>query len=497
MRVLIIGSGGREHALAWKLKQSPLVSEILAAPGNGGTASPAVNIPLEAGNVAGLTAFALSRKIDLVVPGPELPLTLGIADAMSEAGIACFGPGAACARLEGSKSFAKSVMLAAGVPTAKAGVFSREEEALAFARGLGPPVVIKADGLAAGKGVIIAGNDEELREALADMLRRGRFGEAGRSVVVEECLRGEEVSLLCFCDGEKALPLPSAQDHKRVFDGDRGPNTGGMGAYSPAPALPDGELEAMADLTVRPVLAEMARRGTPYRGILYAGLMLTRNGPYVLEYNVRFGDPECQPLLMRLESDLAELMTACIAGRLDGQTLRIRREAALGVVLAAAGYPGDYPTGMPIEGIAAAECLGEIQVFQAGTRLDGGIPVASGGRVLCVTARRPDLDSARRTKDSLSPPRDNPRHTGQPLHHRASPLFAGTTSGVTGTAPVRGASLRHSWDNPLGMKLYLVTRAGKGRQGLTEQTVRDKWAVQPRLGGRKLFPMPGRNWGRG
>ena len=292
MRILIIGSGGREHALAWKLKQSPEADEIFVAPGNGGTASLARNLPISEGDVPALVAFAREHHVDFVVPGPELPLTLGVVDAMTEAGIPCFGPVAACARLEGSKAFAKEIMQAAGVPTAACGVFSDRKSAGAFAAKHGAPLVIKADGLAAGKGVVIAMTEHDIDAALDDMFS-GRFGAAGQTVVMEEFLRGEEVSLLCFCDGERALPLPSAQDHKAAYDGDRGPNTGGMGAYSPAPVLPDDELERMADLTVRPVLREMARRGTPFRGILYAGLMMTDDGPRVLEYNVRFGDPEC------------------------------------------------------------------------------------------------------------------------------------------------------------------------------------------------------------
>ncbi len=394
MRVLIVGSGGREHALAWKLKQSPLVREIFVAPGNGGTAGVAVNVPLKDSDVPGLVAFAREKGVDLVIPGPELPLTLGIVDAMTAAGIPCFGPDAACARLEGSKAFAKAVMRDAGVPTAAAGVFADKAEAAAFVRQQGAPLVIKADGLAAGKGVIIAQTEAEALAALDEMFTARRFGGAGDTVVIEEFLRGEEVSLLCFCDGLTALPLPSAQDHKAVFDNDEGPNTGGMGAYSPAPILPDARLEAMTDLAVRPVLREMARRGTPYRGILYAGLMITADGPKVLEYNVRFGDPECQPLLMRLESDLAAIILACLRGELASQRLALRPEAALGVVLAARGYPGDYAKGMEIAGLAEAEAGGAV-VFQAGTALEGGRVVSSGGRILCVTALGAGLAEAK------------------------------------------------------------------------------------------------------
>ena len=395
MRILVVGSGGREHALVWKLSQSPLVDEIFVAPGNGGTASSAVNVSVRDGDVPALADFAREHHIDLVVPGPELPLTLGIVDAMNEAGIACFGPSAACARLEGSKAFAKEVMDAAGVPTAAYGVFTDPVQARAFVRAHGAPLVVKADGLAAGKGVIIARTEAEALDALDAMFTGPRFGEAGDTVEVEEFLEGEEVSLLCFCDGLTALPLPSAQDHKAAFDGDQGPNTGGMGAYSPAPVLPDAELERLTDLTVRPVLRHMAERGTPFRGILYAGLMMTAAGPKVLEYNVRFGDPECQPLLMRLRSDLADLMLAGARGELASRRLELRPEAALGVVLAADGYPGDYPKGMVIEGLDEAEAVDGVRVFQAGTRRDGDRLLASGGRVLCVTALGADLAEAR------------------------------------------------------------------------------------------------------
>ncbi len=396
MNILIIGSGGREHALAWKFRQSPDVEKIFAAPGNGGTASIAENIPLRDSDIDGLVDFAKKNSIDLVVPGPELPLTLGITDAMEKAGIPCFGPNAACARLEGSKSFAKEVMKTAGVPTADAGIFTDLESARKFASGHKAPLVIKADGLAAGKGVIIAMNSDEVEAALDLMFKDKAFGHASETVLMEEFLVGEEVSLLCFCDGKHALPLPSAQDHKRVFDGDRGPNTGGMGAYSPAPILPDSDLEKMTDIAVRPILAEMERRGTPFKGILYAGLMITADGPKVLEYNVRFGDPECQPLLMRLKSDLAGLMVASRNGTLDRCRLEIDGRAALGVVLTSRGYPGSYPKGMPIEGIGLAEKDGGAAVFQAGTRKEGDRILASGGRILCVTALGEDLAQAQR-----------------------------------------------------------------------------------------------------
>ena len=385
MRVLIIGSGGREHALSWKIAKGGKAERIYCAPGNGGTAQEGENIPLKDSDVAGLVAFAKENAIDFVIPGPELPLTLGVVDAMRQEGIRCFGPSKWCAQLEGSKAFAKDIMQKAGVPTAACGVFTELEAARAFVEEKGAPIVIKADGLAAGKGVIVAQTKEEALDAL-DRIMGGVFGEAGSRVVIEEFLVGEEVSLLAFCDGTTALPLPSAQDHKAVFDGDTGPNTGGMGAYSPAPILPDTDLEKMADLAIRPILKEMARQGHPFTGILYAGLMMTEDGPKVLEYNVRFGDPECQPLLMRLESDLLDVMGACIDGRLADVKLALRPESALGVVIAAEGYPGDYPKGMEIKGIDVVDALPDTKVFQAGTKREGSRTLSSGGRVLCVTA---------------------------------------------------------------------------------------------------------------
>ncbi len=385
MRVLIIGSGGREHALSWKIAKGGKAERIYCAPGNGGTAQEGENIPLKDSDVAGLVAFAKENAIDFVIPGPELPLTLGVVDAMRQEGIRCFGPSKWCAQLEGSKAFAKDIMQKAGVPTAACGVFTELEAARAFVEEKGAPIVIKADGLAAGKGVIVARPKADANAALGRIMGGG-FGEAGSRVVIEEFLVGEEVSLLAFCDGTTALPLPSAQDHKAVFDGDTGPNTGGMGAYSPAPILPDADLEKMADIAIRPILKEMARQGHPFTGILYAGLMMTEDGPKVLEYNVRFGDPECQPLLMRLESDLLDVMGACIDGRLADVKLALRPESALGVVIAAEGYPGGYPKGMEIKGIDVVDALPDTKVFQAGTKREGSRTLSSGGRVLCVTA---------------------------------------------------------------------------------------------------------------
>ena len=386
MRVLVIGSGGREHALVWKLKQSPLVDEVYAAPGNGGTAREgAVNIDIRADDIAGLVTFARREEIGLVVPGPELALTLGITDAMKEAGIPCFGPDGYCARLEGSKAFAKNIMQRAGVPTAACAVFEDLDAARTHVQKVGAPLVVKADGLAAGKGVVVAQTTEEALAALDDIMGRKAFGAAGSRVVIEECLIGEEASFLCLCDGLRAVPLPSAQDHKAVYDGDKGPNTGGMGAYSPAPILPDEDAERMADLVARPILRELAKDGHPFVGVLYAGLMMTADGPKVLEYNTRFGDPECQPLLMRLDGDLVDIMQAALAGDLSAVPVRQKPESALGVVVCAKGYPQSYPKGMPIEGLDEAEADGA-KVFHSGTVIENGVCKANGGRVLCVTA---------------------------------------------------------------------------------------------------------------
>lgn len=395
MRVLVIGSGGREHALVWKLKQSPLVDDVYAAPGNGGTAREgAININIPADDIAGLVTFARREEIGLVVPGPELALTLGITDAMKEAGIPCFGPDAYCARLEGSKAFAKDVMRRAGVPTATCAVFDDLDAARAHVRAVGAPLVVKADGLAAGKGVVVARTSEEALAALDEIMGRKAFGKAGSRVVIEECLIGEEASFLCLCDGLRAVPLPSAQDHKAVYDGDKGPNTGGMGAYSPAPVLPDEDAERMADLVSRPILRQLAEDGHPFVGVLYAGLMMTADGPKVLEYNTRFGDPECQPLLMRLDGDLVEIMQAALAGDLSAVPVRQKPESALGVVICARGYPQSYPKGMPIEGLDEAEADGA-KVFHSGTVVENGVCKANGGRVLCVTALGKTLKEAR------------------------------------------------------------------------------------------------------
>ncbi|NDY58266.1 phosphoribosylamine--glycine ligase [Desulfovibrio sulfodismutans] len=395
MRVLLVGSGGREHALAVKLRQSPGVTELFIAPGNGGTAEMGQNVPLADSDVAGLAAFARETGVELVVAGPELPLTLGLSDAMAEAGIPCFGPDRFAAGLEGSKAFAKEIMREAGVPTADFRAFTDPAAACAYIEAKGAPLVVKADGLAAGKGVVVAGTVEEAKAAVADMMVKKIFGPAGETVIVEEALSGEEASFLAFCDGERCVPLSACQDHKAAFDGDTGPNTGGMGAYCPAPILPESEYGRMADRVIVPIMRTLAAKGHPFRGVLYAGLMMTDKGPMVLEYNVRFGDPECQPLLMRLRGDLAEILLACATGSLNEAMVGWSRQSAVCVVMAASGYPGNYPKGMEITGIEAAQADPEVTVFQAGTRRDGERLVTSGGRVLGVTALGADLARAK------------------------------------------------------------------------------------------------------
>lgn len=397
MRILIIGSGGREHALAWKLSQSPLKPEIFIAPGNGGTKDFGQNIPLDVSDNEAIIKIIQEEKIDFVIPGPELPLVNGIVDECKKLGIRCFGPTKYAAQLEGSKIFTKNLLKEAGVPTADFAEFNELEPAKEYVRKLGLPLVIKADGLAAGKGVVVAQTEDEAFEALDDMMGNKIFGSAGEKIIIEEALIGEEASFLVFCQGDSVIALPSAQDHKAAYDGDKGPNTGGMGAYSPAPVLPESRYDEMIELAIKPVLKTLADRGHPFSGILYAGLMMTQEGPKVLEYNVRFGDPECQPLLMRLDGDLLEIMLACAEGKLAGHSLPLKKEAALCVVMAAEGYPSDgYKKGMEITGLKEAEALvpGKIKVFEAGTSFKDGKRLSTGGRVLGVTALGADLKEA-------------------------------------------------------------------------------------------------------
>ena len=392
MNVLLLGSGGREHALAWKLAQSPLLDTLYAAPGNPGIGHHAALVPLALDDQGGIVDFATQAEIGLVVIGPEQPLVEGLADALRTAGIAVFGPSAAAARLEGSKGFTKALCDRAGVPTAAYESFTDAGQAKLALPRFGLPVVIKADGLAAGKGVVIAATAAEANQAIDEMIG-GRFGAAGASLVIEQFLEGEEVSFFALSDGETVVPFGSAQDHKRVGDGDTGPNTGGMGAYSPARVLTP-ELEArVMDEIVRPSVAAMAKAGTPFSGVLFAGLMLTATGPQLIEYNVRFGDPECQVLMLRLGEDLLPLLLAAATGTLEDRAVAWTDEAALSVVMAANGYPATPRTGGAIGGIDAAEA-GGAHVFHAGTRTESSGVVAAGGRVLAVTAAAPDVAQA-------------------------------------------------------------------------------------------------------
>ena len=395
MRVLVVGSGGREHALCWAIAASPLLTKLWCAPGNPGIAQVAETVPIGVMDFSGLVAFARDHAIDLVVPGPEAPLVAGLTDAMMAAGIACCGPTAEAARLEGSKSFTKEVCDAVGIPTALWERFDDAAAAHEFVRRRGAPIVVKADGLAGGKGVVVAATLEEAEAAISDFMEAGRYGEAGRSVVIEEFLEGEEVSLFALCDGIHAIPLGSAQDHKRVGDGDTGANTGGMGAFAPTPALPGVQEHAAMESIVRPALAELHHRGTPFRGVLYAGLIMTADGPKLIEFNVRFGDPECQVLMLRLKSDLLPALVAACDGELAAFDLRWRDEAAIAVVMAARGYPGDPVRHTAIRGLEAAAAVPGVQIFHAGTEVLDGRLVSTGGRVLTVCATGTDLHAAR------------------------------------------------------------------------------------------------------
>jgi phosphoribosylamine--glycine ligase len=380
-----LGSGGREHALAWKMAASPLVDRLFCAPGNAGIAREAECIDLNIADHASIIAFCRSHGIDFVVVGPEGPLCAGIVDDLDAAGVKAFGPSAAAARLEGSKGFTKDLCRANGIPTAAYERFDDADRAKAYARARGAPIVVKADGLAAGKGVVVAASLTEA-EAAIDMILGGDLGDAGAELVIEEFLDGEEASFFALCDGVNALPLASAQDHKRVYDGDKGPNTGGMGAYSPAPIVDAAMSARIMDEFVLPTLRAMTAMGAPYKGVLYAGLMIGANGPKLIEYNVRFGDPECQVLMPRLMSDLVPGLLASRDGVLKSVDLHWYSEAALTVVMAARGYPGSYAKGSVIEGLDAAGAVQGVEIFHAGTREDGGRTLANGGRVLNVSA---------------------------------------------------------------------------------------------------------------
>jgi len=395
VKVLVVGGGGREHALCWKIRQSPLCTDLVCAPGNPGIEKVARLAPVAAEDVEGLVRLAVAERIDLVVVGPEKPLSLGLADALEKAGIACFGPSREAAQMESSKAFAKGVMERAGIPTAAFGVFEDPAEAKAFSRSHGGKVAVKADGLAAGKGVVVTDTVADAEAAIDEMLVGKAFGAAGARVVIEEKLEGEEASLIALVDGERFVMLAPAQDHKRVGEGDTGPNTGGMGAYSPTPAVSAADLRTIAERVLAPAVAQLKAEGKPFRGALYAGLMMTKDGPKVIEFNARLGDPETQPILARLDSDLLPALAAAARGDLRGVELRFSEKPALTVVMAAAGYPASVRTGDRIEGLDEVHEDEDLVVFHAGTARKDGAVVTSGGRVLGVTARGATLEEAR------------------------------------------------------------------------------------------------------
>ncbi len=394
MKILVIGGGGREHALVWKIAQSPRVRKIYCAPGNAGIAETAECIPIQPTNIQSLAAFAKREEIGLTVVGPEAPLTLGIVDAFREAGLRIFGPAKAAAQIEGSKIFAKKMMEKYGIPTAEAQVFTDADMAVEYVRRQGTPVVVKADGLAAGKGVVVAQTEKEAVDAIRMMMVERAFGEAGTRVIIEEFLEGEEASCLVFTDGKAIVPMPLSKDHKRVFDGDKGPNTGGMGAYSPVPTISKAMYETILTDIVGSAIKGFAQEGCPYEGVLYTGLMITPAGPKVLEFNCRFGDPEAQPVLGRLETDIVEVLEAVVDKRLETVAVRWSDKAAVCVVIASEGYPDPYQTGKVISGLEEAKALKDVVVFHAGTAADKGRIVTAGGRVLGVTALGTDIREA-------------------------------------------------------------------------------------------------------
>ena len=395
MKVLIIGGGGREHALARAIAKSPLLSELVCAPGNAGIEEIARCVTIDATDHGAVIAFCRAERIDYVVIGPELPLVAGLADDLNAAGIECFGPSAAAARLEGSKGFTKELCRKNSIPTGQYERFFDARRAIDYVESVGAPIVVKADGLAAGKGVTVAMTKDVALAAIDDIFA-GKFGDAGASVVIEEYLEGEEASFFALIDGENVVPLATAQDHKRVGDGDTGPNTGGMGAYSPAPVMTDQLCQRTLDEIIWPTVRALAEDGTPYRGVLYAGLIITGDGPKLIEYNVRFGDPECQVLMMRLQDDILELMLAASRGTLNDMTVRWRGEVALTVVMAAKGYPGAYEKGSEIRGLDEAGKDDLVMIFHAGTKRADGRILAAGGRVLNVTALGTDVAEARK-----------------------------------------------------------------------------------------------------
>lgn len=396
MKVLVVGSGGREHALAWRLANSPSVSQVISAPGNPGMAELGEVVPVDAASPESVAQVAERFAADLVVVGPEAPLVAGVGDLLREKGFPVFGPDAPAARIEGSKAFAKRLMVDAGVPTGAARSFTELEPAIAYIDELGPPYVIKADGLAAGKGVVVTSDRDEAIAALRERLVDRAFGDAGATVLIEEYLDGPEASLIAFSDGRSVVCCEPAQDYKRIFDGDRGPNTGGMGSYSPVPVCPPEVSERIVHEVLRPIVAEMGSRGTPFIGALYAGLALTDKGPKVIEFNARFGDPETQALMPRFDSDLGEVCFAAATGELEGVRLRWSNKACVSVVLASDGYPASQTVGVEIAGVREAGSVRDAVVFHAGTKLDGQRLETAGGRVLAVSALGNDFSEARK-----------------------------------------------------------------------------------------------------
>lgn len=431
MKLLVVGSGGREHALVWKLSQSERVEHIWCAPGNAGVAELAECVDIKAEDIDGLLRFAKRESVDFTIVGPEAPLCDGIVDRFRDEGLRIFGPTQAAAELEGNKAYAKSVMQKYHLPTAAHRTFDNVDDANRYLESIEAfPVVVKAAGLAAGKGVVICDDAEAARAEVRRMLVDRRFGDAGQKVVIEEFLKGEEASIIALTDGKTIAVMESSQDHKAVYDGDRGPNTGGMGAYSPAPVIRPSIMQTIEADVLVPIVHAMNREGRPYRGVLYAGLMITHAGPKVLEFNARFGDPECQALLMRLDSDLLEALEAVEAGTLDTIDLRWDTRPSVCVVLASGGYPGEYRTGVPIEGLDAVETGRDLQVFHAGTRRDGDRVVTAGGRVLGVTALGDSVRDARdRAYEAAQAIRFERCHYRRDIAHRAIPATANDTPG--------------------------------------------------------------------
>lgn len=422
MKILVVGGGGREHAMVWKIAQSPRKPQIFCAPGNAGIEGLATCVPIKADDIEGLKAFALKEQIDLTVVGPEAPLALGIADEFRKARLKIFGPTKAAARLEASKSFSKEIMATNHIPTATARSFEQMDQALAYLDAQPVPIVVKADGLAQGKGVVVATTREEAKQAVRDAMEKSVFGQAGQRVLIEEFLEGEELTIMAFTDGNTVVPMIPAQDHKRIRDGDAGPNTGGMGAYAPAPIATAVIREQVTRQVLQPTVDAMARLGCPFQGVLYAGLMIVKGMPYVLEFNARMGDPETEVVLPLLKTDLVDVMEAVVEHRLDQLAVEWRQDTAVCVVMTSPGYPGSYETGFPIQGLPAQSGDAPIAVFHAGTRREAGQVVTAGGRVLAVAAWAPSLLQARAQVYQAVPAITfQGRHFRTDIAHRALP----------------------------------------------------------------------------